>query len=77
MGDDCTSFLSHNYGEIHTDHISAQYYSVTPDTSVVKSEQEDVLVVIFSHNGTSTKKYYPIYLKQTEIMQYIKMALKQ
>ena len=63
MGGDCTSYLKHNYGEIDTDHISATYYSITPDTSVVKSEQADVLVVTFSHNGTKTTKYYPIYLE--------------
>ena len=63
MGGDCTSHLYHNYGEIDTDHISATYYDVTPDTSVVKSEQADVLVVTFTHNGSSTKKYYPIYLE--------------
>ena len=63
MGGDCTSHLYHNYGEIDTDHISATYYDVTPDTSVVKSEQADVLVVTFTHSGSSTKKYYPIYLE--------------
>ena len=63
MGGDCTGHLNHNYGEIDTDHISATYYDVTPDTSVVKSEQADVLVVTFTHNGSSTKKYYPIYLE--------------
>ena len=63
MGGDCTSHLYHNYGEIDTDHISATYYDVTPDTAVVKSEQADVLVVTFTHNGSSTKKYYPIYLE--------------
>ena len=62
MGGDCTSHLYHNYGEIDTDHISATYYDVTPDTSVVKSEQADVLVVTFTHNGSSTKKCYPIYV---------------
>ena len=54
--------MNHNYGEIDTDHISATYY-VTPDTSVVKSEQADVLAVTFTHNESSTKKYYPIYLE--------------
>ena len=63
MGGDCTGHLNHNYGEIDTDHISASYYSVTPDTSVVKSEQADVLVVTFTHNGSKTVKYYPIYLE--------------
>ena len=63
MGGDCTSHLYHNYGEIDTDHISATYYDVTPDTSVVKSEQADILVVTFTHNGSSTKKYYPIYVE--------------
>ena len=63
MCGDCTSYLNHNYGEIDTDHISATYYDITPDTSVVKSEQANVLVVTFTHNGTSTKKYYPIYLE--------------
>lgn len=63
MGGDCTSHLYYNYGEIDTDHISATYYDVTPDTSVVKSEQADVLVVTFTHNGSSTKKYYPIYVE--------------
>ena len=63
MGGDCTSHLYHNYGEIDTDHISATYCDVTPDTSVVKSEQSDVLVVTFTHNGSSTKKYYPIYVE--------------
>ena len=63
MGGACTSYLNHNYGEIDTDHISATYYSVTPDTSVVSSEQADVLVVTFEHNGTRTVKYYPIYLE--------------
>lgn len=63
MGGECTSHLYHNYGEIDTDHISATYYDVTPDTAVVKSEQADVLVVTFTHNGSSTKKYYPIYLE--------------
>ena len=63
MGGDCTGHLNHNYGEIDTDHISATYYSVTPDTSVVKSEQADVLVVTFMHNGSKTVKYYPIYLE--------------
>ena len=63
MGGDCTGHLNHNYGEIDTDHISASYYSVTPDTSVVKSEQADVLVVTFMHNGSKTVKYYPIYLE--------------
>ena len=63
MGGECTSHLYHNYGEIDTDHISATYYDVTPDTSVVKSEQADVLVVTFTHNGSTTKKYYPIYLE--------------
>ena len=63
MGGACTSYLNHNYGEIDTDHISATYYSVTPDTSVVKSEQADVLIVTFEHNGTRTVKYYPIYLE--------------
>ena len=63
MGGTCTSYLKHNYGEIDTDHISATYYSVTPDTSVVSSEQADVLVVTFEHNGSRTVKYYPIYLE--------------
>ena len=63
MGGDCTSHLYHNCGEIDTDHISATYYDVTPDTSVVKSEQADILVVTFTHNGNSTKKYYPIYVE--------------
>lgn len=63
MGGDCTSYLRHNYGEIDTDHISATYYAITPDTSVVKSEQADVLVVKFTHNGSTTTKYYPIYLE--------------
>ena len=62
MGGDCTSHLYHNYGEIDTDHISATYDD-TPDTSVVKSEQADILVVTFTHNGNSTKKYYPIYVE--------------
>lgn len=63
MGGDCTAWLSHKYGEIDTDHISATYYSITPDTSVVSSEQADVLVVTFTHNGSKTTKYYPIYLE--------------
>jgi len=63
MGGDCKSYLTHNYGEIDTDHISASYYDITPDTSVVKSEQADVLVVTFIHNGSKTTKYYPIYLE--------------
>ena len=63
MGGTCTSYLKHNYGEIDTDHISATYYDVTPDTSVVKSEQADVLVVTFTHNGSKTVKYYPIYVE--------------
>ncbi|MCI5519607.1 MAG: hypothetical protein MR424_07140 [Treponema sp.] len=63
MGGDCTGHLNHNYGEIATDQISDTYYDVTPDTSVVKSEQADALVVTFSHNGSSTKKYYPIYVE--------------
>lgn len=54
MGGSCTSHMKHNYGEIDTDHISATYYEVTPDTSVVSSSQEDVLVVTFTHNGKST-----------------------
>ena len=63
MVGDCTGHLNHNYGEIATDQISDTYYDVTLDTSVVKSEQADVLVVTFIHNGSSTKKYYPIYLE--------------
>ena len=63
MGGDCTGHLNHNYGEIATAQISDTYYDVTPDTSVVKSEQADALVVTFAHNGSSTKKYYPIYLE--------------
>jgi hypothetical protein len=56
MGGECTFHLYHNYGEIDTDHISSTYYDLTPDTSVVKSEQADVLVITFTHNGNSTKK---------------------
>lgn len=63
MGGDCTNHLKHDYGEIDTDHISATYYDVTPDTSVVSSSQADVLVVTITHNGKSTTKYYPIYLE--------------
>ena len=63
MGGTCTSHMYHDYGEIDTDHISATYYDITPDTAVVKSEQADVLVVTFTHNGNSTKKYYPIYVE--------------
>lgn len=63
MGEDCTSHFYHNYGEIDTDHISALYYDVTPDTAVIKSEQTDVLVVTFTQNGNSTKKCYPIYVE--------------
>ena len=63
MGGECTSHFYHNYGEIDTDHISATYYDVTPDTAVVKSEQADVLIVTFTHNGSKTVKYYPIYLE--------------
>ena len=63
MGGDCTGHLNHIYGEIDTDQISDTYYDVPPDTSVVKSEQADVLVVTFIHNGSSSKKYYPIYLE--------------
>ena len=39
------------------------YNDITTDTSVVKSEQADVLIVTFTHNGSSTKKYYPIYVE--------------
>ena len=63
MGGDYTGHLNHIYGEIDTDHISTTCSDFTPDTSVVKSEQADVLVVTFIHNGSSTKKYYPIYLE--------------
>ena len=63
MGGSCTSHLKHDYGEIDTDHISATYYDVTPDTSVISSSQADVLVVTITHNGKSTIKYYPIYLE--------------
>ena len=63
MGGECTSFLYHDYGEIDTDHISDIYYDVTSDSAVVKSEQAVVLFVTFTHNGNSTKKYYPIYLE--------------
>lgn len=63
MGGDCTSYLNHNYGEIDTDHISATYYSITPDTSVVKSEQSDVLILTISHNGKKQTLYYPIYVE--------------
>ena len=63
MGVDCTGHLNHNYGEIDTDQISDTYYDVTPDTSVVKSEQADALVVTFAHNGSSTNKYYTIYVE--------------
>ena len=63
MGGDCTGHLNHIYGEIDTDQISDTHYDVTPDTSVVKSEQANVLVVTFIHNGSCTKKYYPIYVE--------------
>ncbi|MCQ2590053.1 MAG: hypothetical protein MJ179_06480, partial [Treponema sp.] len=51
MGGDCTGHLVHNYGEIDTDHVEASFYEVSPDTSVVKYEQVDVLIVTISHNG--------------------------
>ncbi len=53
MGGDCTGHLNHNYGEIDTDHISATYYDVTPDTSVVKLEQaEEHITVIHTDQGS-------------------------
>lgn len=54
QGGECTSHLYHDYGEIDIDHISATYYDFTPDTAVVKSEQADVLVITFTHKGSST-----------------------
>lgn len=63
-GGSCTSHVKHNYGEIDTDHIKATYYDVTPETSVVSSNQANVLVVTFTHNGKNTiTKYYPIYVE--------------
>lgn len=63
MGGTCTSHLCHDYGEIDTDHISATYYDITPDTSVIKSEQADVLVLTISHNGKKQTLSYPVYVE--------------
>lgn len=63
MSGTCTSHMYHNYGEIDTDYIKATYYAITPDTSVVSSGLEDMLVVTFKHNGKTTTKKYPIYVE--------------
>ena len=63
MGGTCTSYLKHDYGEIDTDHISATYYDITPDTSVIKSEQADVLILTISHNGKAQTLSYPVYVE--------------